>query len=67
MRARGEGGIGFEYARILALKTPSILGFFIYFYLVSYPMQKLKNFCPVAGFTEQSKNTHRSRGQVGVE
>ena len=25
MRARGEGGIGFEYARILALKIPSIL------------------------------------------
>ena len=25
----------------------------------SYPMHKLKNFCPVAGFTEQSRNTHR--------
>ena len=28
MRARGEGGIGFEYARILALKRPPICGCF---------------------------------------
>ena len=25
---KGEGGIGFEYVRILALKTPSTLGCF---------------------------------------
>ena len=31
---------------------------FCHFYSESYQVHKLKNFCPVVGFTEQCRNTH---------